>query len=120
LRAFGDILGDTSRLQARDASQVGTIGSFKRGSSAVLPLELDEANHAGDGMKVFGDLLGGFGGIATSAGLSGGKLPFLTGGAAKTVTTTPVASIAAARALDRASVPGYSVGLPLSSLYGAR
>ncbi len=28
LRAFGDVLGDTSRLQARDAGQVAQIGGF--------------------------------------------------------------------------------------------
>lgn len=74
LRSFGDLLGDTSRLQARDASQIGQIGGFKRGSSNVLGYELDDANNKGSGMRLLGDLAGGFGGVALNAGLSGGNL----------------------------------------------
>lgn len=71
LRSFGDLLGDTSRLQARDAGQIGQIGGFKRGSSNVLGMELDAANSAGSGMRLGADLAGGFGKIGMSAGLSG-------------------------------------------------
>lgn len=74
LRAFGDVLGGIGRLQARDAGVVGQIGSFKEGSSGVLPYELESANQKGQGLKLFGDLLGGFGSVATSAGLGGGSL----------------------------------------------
>jgi len=70
LRSFGDLLGDTSRLQARDAGTIGQLGGFKRGSSNVLGYELESANQAGNGLKLFGDLVGGAGGLATSAGLS--------------------------------------------------
>ncbi|CDZ55108.1 Hypothetical protein NGAL_HAMBI2427_60080 [Neorhizobium galegae bv. orientalis] len=80
LRAFGDLLGDNSRLQARDATQIGQIGGFKRGSSNVLGYELDAANQAGGGMKMFGDILGGLGSVTMSSGLSGGSL-FGLGGA---------------------------------------
>lgn len=76
LRAFGDTLGGVSRDQARDAGLVGQIGGFKRGSSNVLQYELEAANSAGSGKKLFGDLLGGFGKIGTSAGLSGGGIKF--------------------------------------------
>lgn len=72
LRAFGDLLGDTSRLQARDASLVGQIGGFKRGSSNVLPLELEAASQRGSGARMLGDILGGIGGLAMNAGISGG------------------------------------------------
>jgi hypothetical protein len=72
LRSFGDLLGDTSRLQARDASQIGQIGGFKRGSSNVLGLELDSANSAGNGMRLGADIAGGLGKVGVSAGLSGG------------------------------------------------
>lgn len=72
LRAFGDLLGGIGRHQARDAGYVGQIGGFKRGSSGVLPLELDEASRAGDGARLFGDLLGLGGGLALNMGLSGG------------------------------------------------
>lgn len=93
LRSFGDLLGDTSRLQARDAGQIGQIGSFKRGSSNVLGYELEDANSAGNGMKLFGDLAGGFGGLALNAGLSGGSISNLFGGGAgvpKAGTVIPV------------------------------
>jgi hypothetical protein len=71
LRSFGDLLGDTSRLQARDASQIGQIGGFKKGSSNVLGMELDAANSAGSGLRTGADLAGGFGKLGISAGLSG-------------------------------------------------
>lgn len=74
LRSFGDLLGGISRLQARDAGTIGQLGGFKRGSSNVLGLELDNANNAGNGMKMFADIAGGLGSIGTSAGLSGGNL----------------------------------------------
>lgn len=73
LRAFGDVLGNTSRGQARDAGYIGQIGDFKQGSSNVLPYELDQASHAGDGLKLFGDILGGVGGVTTKAGIVGGQ-----------------------------------------------
>ncbi|AAK89566.1 hypothetical protein EN41_19905 [Agrobacterium tumefaciens] len=70
LRAFGDVLGENSRLQARDAGQIGQIGGFKRGSSNVTAYELDAANQKGNGLKLFGDVLSGLGGIGVNAGLS--------------------------------------------------
>lgn len=73
LRGFGDLLADKTRLQARDASQVGTIGGFMKGSNAVLPLELDAANNKGAGMRMFGDILGGLGSIGTAAGIAKGN-----------------------------------------------
>ncbi|MCY0148305.1 hypothetical protein OEG84_11435 [Hoeflea sp. G2-23] len=72
LRSFGDLLGGIGREQARDAGRIGQIGGFKRGSSNIVPLELDEANSAGDGMKLFADVLGLGGSLATSKGLGGG------------------------------------------------
>jgi hypothetical protein len=71
LRAFGDLLGGISREQSRDAGLVGQIGGFKRGSSNVLPYELEAANQKGQGAKLFGDLLGLGGSLALSKGLSG-------------------------------------------------
>lgn len=86
LRAFGDLLGGISREQARDALSIGQIGGLKRGSSEVLPYELEAANEKGAGLRMFGDILGGVGGIATNAGLSGTGPSFgsLFGGGAKT------------------------------------
>jgi len=74
MRAFGDFLGDTSRMQGRDASEVGQIGGFKRGSANIMPLELDAAAQQGAGARFLGDILGGIGGVALNAGLTGGTL----------------------------------------------
>lgn len=74
LRAFGDVLADTSRAQGRDAGLVGQLGNFKQGSSNVTPLELDAASQKGQGLRTFGDILGGLGGVALTAGLTGGSL----------------------------------------------
>lgn len=73
LRSFGDVLGSKSLDTARDSGSIGQIDNFKRGSSGVLPYELDHAAQAGNGLKTFGDLLGGAGQLAVSAGLSGPK-----------------------------------------------
>lgn len=78
LRAFGDLMGDIGRSQARDASLIGQINGFKQGSSAVLPYELEAANSKGSGAKLFGDLLGLGGSVGISAGL-GGALKVPTG-----------------------------------------
>lgn len=80
LRAFGDLLGEVGRYQARDASQIGQIGGFKRGSAGVLPYELDAASHTADDMKLFGDILGLGGSVGTAAGLGGGSLSGLFNG----------------------------------------
>ncbi|SEG65024.1 hypothetical protein [Bosea lathyri] len=105
LRAFGDVLGGTGRLQARDAARIGQIGGFKKGSSDVTSLELDAASGAGNGIKSIGDLLGGIGSIATGAGLKGSFAGTGLGAGAKTVANS---SMAAGRAADLASVPGYA------------
>lgn len=71
LRSFGDLIGEIGRGQARDASLIGQIGGFKRGSSNVLPIELDAASRAGDKYKLFGDILGLGGSLAIGKGLQG-------------------------------------------------
>lgn len=72
MNSFGDLLGEISLMQGRDASQIGTIGGFKRGSQGIVPLELSEAAKAGDDQRLFADLLGGAGSIATGYGIGGG------------------------------------------------
>lgn len=117
LRAFGDLLGEVSRSQARDASLIGQIGGFKRGSSSVLPYELDAAMSAGDGAKTFGDILGLGGSVAMGAGLTRGPTDAWPG--LRTVTAKPGATRALGGAVDRLSMPGYSgqSGSNLYSLY---
>lgn len=119
LRSFGDLLGSKSLSQAQDATKIGQIGMMKEGSQAVLPMELEAANQKGQGLRLFGDILGGLGGLAVSKGLSTAA-PFKSTGTLSSVLgygtpiSTSAATIPAARALDRASVPGYA---GLSNLY---
>jgi hypothetical protein len=112
LRSFGDLMSANSLLQARDASQVGQLAGFKQGSSAVLPYELDDANHAGDGLKLFGDIVGGVGGLVTQKALSSAPSAF----APNTSYTNFIGAqnfanpgtMPIGRLLDRNSVPGYA------------
>lgn len=108
LRSFGDLMGELGRGTAREAGYIGQIGSFKKGSSAVLPYELESANGAGTGMRTLGDVLSGIGKIGISAGLSGAT-PFGIGAPSTGANVAnSVGSMALGRAVDRASVPGYS------------
>ena len=118
LRSFGDLMAGLGREQSRNASLIGQVGGFKRGSSGVLSYELDDANRAGDGLKLFGDLLGGAGSIATNYGLSGTGGGGLFGAKAASAKAAGPGSMAVARAADRASVPGYSAS-PIFTLYGS-
>lgn len=79
LRAFGDVMGGINRLQGRDAGTIGQIGNFKRGSADVSSLELEDATHAGDKLKFFGDVLAGVGKIALLSGLGGAVAPAAAG-----------------------------------------
>lgn len=111
LRSFGDLLGDFGRTDARDAGSIAQIGGFKAGSSNILPFELEEAQNAGNGMRLFADVLGGAGSVATSAGLSGGNL-FGFGGSAPAVAGAAAPGVPLPR-------PRPNVGnLRLSSMYG--
>lgn len=69
LRSFGDVLGDIGRDQARDATQIGELGSFKRGSAGVNSLELNAANEAGGKKRLLGDVLALVGSTALKAGI---------------------------------------------------
>jgi hypothetical protein len=71
LRSFGDLMGTLGRGQAQDTQQVGQIGNFKKGSTAVEQLELDNANRAGNTQRLWGDITGGLGKVALTAGLGG-------------------------------------------------
>lgn len=71
MRSFGDLLGNISTHQARDAGKIAQIGGFKQGSNNIMPLELTEAAKAGDGWLLLGDILGGLGSIGATAGING-------------------------------------------------
>jgi hypothetical protein len=70
LRAFGDVLGDISVKQGRDAGQIDTINRFSKRSSELLPGELEAAKSKG-GSGLFGDILNLGGRVAIGAGLAG-------------------------------------------------
>lgn len=115
LRSFGDMLGDNARLQARDASLIGQVGGFKRGSSGVTPLELDAASQKGAGLRFFGDLLGGAGSLATNYGLTrGGATPIF---GAKTAVTSG-GSLAPATTIRPRPRPGSATLYPTSRNFG--
>jgi len=91
MRAFGDLLGDNARLQARDAGEIGQIGGFKRGSSNILPMELEEASQKGAGARFLGDILGGLGSIGMNAALTRGPMTgTLAGGVSPARSVRPV------------------------------
>jgi hypothetical protein len=71
LRSFGDVLATANRGVGEDVANIGTFNSMKKGSASVLPLELADANNAGNGLKTVGDIAGGLGKIGLTAGLSG-------------------------------------------------
>ncbi len=116
LRAFGDVLAEDSRQQARNASEVGQIGGFKRGSANVLPLELEAANSAGAKAQMFGDILNLGGSLALNKGLSGGAMTGTTPtlspmvGGTKTL-TDPWAGARRAPVYSPIGTPGSSAGL---------
>jgi len=90
LRSFGDILGGASRMQGRDAAELGLIGSMRRGSQAVLPLELQAAQDKGRGMRMFGDILSMGGAMVGPGGFFGGGGGGLFGpGAASSIRPMP-------------------------------
>lgn len=72
LRAFGDMFGDASIGMGQDASQLGLIGSFRRGSENVLPLELQAAGQKGQGWMMLGDLLNMGAGLSLNRVLGAG------------------------------------------------
>ena len=107
LRSFGDLLGTISRFQGRDAAQLAQIGGFKRGSSSIVPYELEDASKKGAGLRMFGDILGAVGSLGVSAGLQGGF-----GGA------SAAAGAGAARAVDPWA--GARTASRASTMYGVR
>lgn len=108
LRSFGDLMGGIGRLQSRDASQIGQVNGFRRGSSNLLPLDLDAASSAGSGLGMLGDILGAGGQLGLSAGL-GGAGKGLFGGGAPLVTGKSIPFASAGAKLAQGA-GGFSLG----------
>src|SRR3546814_1208222 len=67
----GDLLLDSAIVRGRRGQEIGQIGGFARGSSGVLPLELEAAKSKGRGLGLLGDLLTGAGMVTGVAGAAG-------------------------------------------------
>lgn len=133
LRAFGDEMGGAGRAQARDAGQIGQIGGFMRGSQGVLPYELENASHAGDGLRTLGSLMGaggsaltmgglsgvGAAGAAASAGSASAPAAFLSAPATSLGTGAATSSFLSAPAVSLAGAGASGGANSLASLYGA-
>lgn len=74
-RSFGDVLGEAGRGTTRDAGELSTINSFRRGSRSVLPAELEAAQEAGGGWRLLGDALGLASQSMTGSALGGSAMP---------------------------------------------
>lgn len=72
LRSLGDTLAGDSRGVAINNANNGILQSEKAGTAGLLPIELANANNAGNGDKTLGDIFGGLGKVAMTYGLSGG------------------------------------------------
>lgn len=72
--SFSDLFGDFARAQGRDSSQLSLLGSLRRGSQNVLPLELQAAQQRGQGLRLLGDLFNVGAGITAGPAMSGGSL----------------------------------------------
>lgn len=79
LGAFGAWQQDTGRAVNQNQTEIGKYANFSRGSSGVLPQELQDANQEGAGFRFAGDILGAAGSAANMAG-SMGYNPFSGGG----------------------------------------
>lgn len=112
MRSFGDLLGDLSTKQARNAAEVNQIGGFKRGSMGLQPLELDNASHAGDTTRLIADLLGGAGSIATSFGVGAPGGSWLTNNLFAPSAATVASKVAGgAASLNPAKLVGGALGV---------
>lgn len=69
--AFNSSMFNNDMNMADNRRGIGMYGTFARGSSNVLPAELQAANEEGAGWATFGDILSGAGTAAGMAGAAG-------------------------------------------------
>lgn len=117
-RSFADLFGDFGRAGQRDAGELNTIGSFKRGSQSVLPLELQAASEKGAGWRLAGDLFGAAGAFMTPMALTAGGGTGLAGlfGSKPLTATSALSGGAPAAAGTVVPAPNFS-GPMLPALY---
>lgn len=80
LGGFNDLSFDNKLLLQRLGEQQGNLARESAGSSAILPLELQKANAAGNTAAGIGDILGGLGSAANLAGATTNVVPTRTPG----------------------------------------
>jgi hypothetical protein len=66
LAGLGDVLSQSAIQNQRTLNAQTTLGGFMRGSSAILPMELQNASHAGDNLSGIGSTLSSLGGLGFS------------------------------------------------------
>lgn len=98
LLSFSDLNFGNAIANARAQQDQARIANFAKGSADVLPYELENASHAGDGLKSLGSLLstgGMVAGLGAGAGWWGNTPPPTVGTAAVgdvgRITATPAA-----------------------------
>jgi hypothetical protein len=109
LQSFGDLMGNMNRSQAADDQAVGELGNFKQGDTNVEKIALDNANRAGNTDAAIGNILGGVGKVALTAGLSGAINPLALGAVSGGTAAAPLPGLTAA---------DYGPGATLADQYG--
>lgn len=72
LDSFGDAMLGQGLVRADTGQRIGSINGMRRGSAAVLPIELQAASRRGAGLQTIGTMLSTLGaGAAYSAGAAG-------------------------------------------------
>lgn len=115
LASFGDTMGENAIENNRRSGEIGMLGSFSKGSSAVMPIELQHEMSRGRPLSTIGGMMQAFGGAmmggagAAAAGAGAGAGGMAAGGA-----------MSGAAGGMGAAAGGAMSGIDWSSLYGAR
>jgi len=102
LAGFNDVGFNNSILNARTNQDLGRIANFAKGSSDVLPVELEAASRKGEGLRTLGSVLSTAG---TISGIGVGSGWFGT-----PITASPITGLAAGFNSTGESVPGLGIG----------
>ena len=109
LLSFNDITFQNAINNIRSGQQLNTIGNFMRGSSNVLPIELEAASRKGDSLKTLGTALSTAGSVVgMGAGADWWKAADTAGNgiaAGSAITTNPAGAITPAITSTPANLP---------------
>jgi len=75
LNALGDVFQDQAIGLGRAQQDLSRIANFEQGNAQILPLQLQQASHAGDFYSLLGSLLGQGATLAGLGGFSGNAVP---------------------------------------------